>query len=240
MSESPSRPRPSSGINDPDLDPSNMEWNLGRAHNVCCMKRICYGCNYAARKRGMKGCPFCRTACPDNDADRLALIRARVAKKNPEAIFFLGQQYFFGDLGLQKDMRKAVELWTKAADLGSIEALFQLGCIQEDIQEDKARAAEFYEKAAMQGCVEARHNLGGCEGQKGNHDRAVRHLLISAKMGHEESVGNIRRVFMRGLATKEQYAEALKGYQDAVEEMKSHDRDEAKRLGYYKARVDLE
>ncbi|EJK51740.1 hypothetical protein THAOC_29064 [Thalassiosira oceanica] len=30
----PSRPRPSSGINDPDLDPSNMEWNLGRAHKV--------------------------------------------------------------------------------------------------------------------------------------------------------------------------------------------------------------
>ena len=32
---------------------------------------------------------------------------------------------------------------------------------------------------------------------------------------------------MQGNATKEQYAEALKGYQDAVEETKSHDRDEA-------------
>ena len=31
-----------------------------------------------------------------------------------------------------------------------------------------------------------------------------------------------------GVATKEQYAEALKGYQDAVEETKSHDRDKAK------------
>ena len=39
-------------------------------------------------------------------------------------------------------------------------------------------------------------------------------------------------MFMEGIATKEQYAEALKGYQDAVEEMKSHDRDEAERLGY--------
>ena len=39
----------------------------------------------------------------------------------------------------------------------------------------------------------------------------------------------------RGNATKEQYNQALKGYQDAVEEMNSHDRDEAKRevkLGY--------
>ena len=39
-------------------------------------------------------------------------------------------------------------------------------------------------------------------------------------------------MFMRGDATKAHYAEALKGYQDAVEEMKSHDRDEVKRLGY--------
>ena len=47
-------------------------------------------------------------------------------------------------------------------------------------------------------------------------------------MGHEKSVENIKEFFMNGAATKEQYTEALKGYQDAVEETKSHDRDEAK------------
>ena len=67
------------------------------------------------------------------------------------------------------------------------------------------------------------------EGNKGNDDRAVRHWLISAIMGHEKSVENIKQLFMRGLATKEQYTEALRGYQVAVEETKSHDRDEAKR-----------
>ena len=55
--------------------------------------------------------------------------------------------------------------------------------------------------------------------------------MISANMGHEKSVENIKEFFMNGAATKEQYTEALKGYQDAVEETKSHDRDEAKRLG---------
>ena len=35
---------------------------------------------------------------------------------------------------------------------------------------------------------------------------------------------------MGGYATKKQYAEALKGYQDAVEETKSNDRDEANEL----------
>ena len=37
-------------------------------------------------------------------------------------------------------------------------------------------------------------------------------------------------MFIDGEATKEQFAEALDGYQDAMEEMKSHDRDEEKRV----------
>ena len=54
--------------------------------------------------------------------------------------------------------------------------------------------------------------------------------MISANMGHRESVDIIKEFFMIGDATKEQYTEALKGYQDAVEETKSHDRDEAKKF----------
>ncbi|EJK76545.1 hypothetical protein THAOC_01686, partial [Thalassiosira oceanica] len=120
---------------------------------------------------------------------------------------------------------------TEAAELGSIQALFDLGDAYnhgEGVQQDVATAVEFYAKAAMQGHVSSRYNLGNHEGRKGNHDRAVRHWLISAKMGHKDSVQNMKRAFMTGVATKEQYAEALKGYQGAVEEMKSHDRDEAK------------
>ena len=56
----------------------------------------------------------------------------------------------------------------------------------------------------------------------------MRHYLVSAKMGYAFSVESIKKMFMRGAATKEQYAQALKGYQAAVEEMKSLDRDEAR------------
>ena len=202
--------------------------------NVCCMKKLCNGCLMAAKKRDMSGCPFCRTRYPDNDADALAMIQARVVKKDPEAIEFLGIKYYAGGLGLQKDVRKAVELWREAAELGSVEALYDLGVAYESgsgVQEDVARGIHFYMKAAMQGHVESRYNLGCYEGKKGDHDRALRHLLISAKMGDKDSVEVIKNMFMDGKATKEQYTEALRGYQDAMEGMKSHDRDEAKRFG---------
>ena len=116
------------------------------------------------------------------------------------------------------DMRKTVELWTEAAELGSIDALFHLGAVYHHgngVDVDMAKAAELYETAAMQGNVERRHNLGNHERRKGNHDRAARHWLISAKMGCEDSLKSIKMLFMAGNARKEQYAEALKGYQDA-------------------------
>ena len=206
--------------------------------NACCMKKICQGCDFAAKKRGMNDCAFCRTPYPDNDADRLSMLQARVEKKDPEAIHFLGLHYFHGMLRLQKDMRKAVELWEEAAELGSVGALYNLGFarhsgdgFQVDRQVDRTKAVHFWSKAAMQGHVESRYNLGVIERKENNHDRAVKHFLISAKMGDNDSFETIKEYFMTGDATKEQYAEALKGYQDAVEEMESHGRDEAKRLG---------
>ena len=117
--------------------------------NVCCMKTICDGCTVAAAKRGMFDCAFCRTPYPDNDADSLAMVRARVEKKDPDAIIFLGAKYFHGELGLRKDVRRAVELYTEAAELGSIDALLYLGDryrLGEGVQENKAKAAEYYEK----------------------------------------------------------------------------------------------
>ncbi|EJK52188.1 hypothetical protein THAOC_28570, partial [Thalassiosira oceanica] len=50
-------------------------------------------------------------------------------------------------------------------------------------------------------------------------------------MGHERSLNFIKEMFKEGYTTKTQYAEALIGYHDAMEEMKSPRREEAKRLG---------
>ena len=148
------------------------------------------------------------------------MIEARVQTKDPVAVNNLAERYSNGMLGLQQDERRAVELWTEAAELGSLKALCHLGDSYysgNGVQENKAKGILFYKKGAMQGHVESRHKLGCYEGQKGNFDRAVRHLLISAKMGDKKSVEAIKMVFMDGMATKEQYTEALKRYQDAVE-----------------------
>ena len=99
------------------------------------------------------------------------------------------------------------------------------------MEKDTAKAFRHYETAAMCGHVLARYNLGNAENRAGNHDLALQHWMIAATLGYENSLNSVKKMFVKGLATKADYAAALRGYQNAVEEMSSPDRDEAKALG---------
>ena len=203
--------------------------------NLCCLKMVCKGCILAAGMRGLSGCLFCRTPRPAGEASALAMIQKRVSKRDADAIYSLGQTYYLGDLGLTENVPRAIELFTEAAELGSMDAYYQLGVAHyfgDGVEEDKPRGIQHWQQAAVKGHVSSRHFLGITENHKGNSELAVQHWMISAKMGYEKSLIAIKDMFMKGCATKAQYAESLRGYGDAVEEMKSPQREEAKRLGF--------
>ena len=203
--------------------------------NACCMNAVCDGCRLAARQRGIyNSCPFCRTPFTKDEASQLVMIQKRVDKGDAVAIKVLGDQYYGGSLGLAKNVPRAIELWTEAAELGSLEAHGRLGLVYyhgDGVEEDKRRGIRHWQQGAMKGDVPSRHMLGVVEFNEGNYELAVQHLMISAKMGYEGSLNGIKDMFKDGHATKAQYAEALLGYRDAVEEMKSPQREEAKLLG---------
>lgn len=72
--------------------------------------------------------------------------------------FQLGRAY-----DADQNAAKAIEWYGRAAQLGSVSAMYNLGYIYESGQEvaqDFAKAAEFYGKAALAGDAEARRNLG--------------------------------------------------------------------------------
>ena len=117
--------------------------------------------------------------------------------------------------GFQRDMPKALELFDRAAELGVKEAHFQLGCaFDEDIDDwgidkDKARAVEHYEIAAKQGHAFSRFNLGTIEHDTGNNGLALKHWMISAKLGDADSIDKIKDMLSWGIASKSDYAEAF-------------------------------
>ncbi|EJK75528.1 hypothetical protein THAOC_02746 [Thalassiosira oceanica] len=206
---------------------------LQSAFRMCCMKEVCNGCVLATRKRGMWDCPFCRAPAPD-ESQVLAMIQKRVAAGDPVAIFNLGNRYHFGRYGLEKDVARAIELYERAAELGVTDAHYNLGTLYDegtDVEKDVDKAICHYETSAMGGHVFARFNLGCKEYNAGNHNLALQHWMISAKLGDDDSLNEVKSLFMNDLVTKADYAAALRGHQSAVEEMSSPDRAEAKALG---------
>jgi len=134
---------------------------------VCCMKLVCDGCCLAASKGGLgNNCPFCHTPSEESDRKSLQMIRKRVAAKDPEGIAYLGDLYYHGVGGLDRDMPRGIELWSEAAELGSDNALFNLGVAYYHglgAVQDRAKGIRSWEKAAMKGDARSRHNLGKVE-----------------------------------------------------------------------------
>ncbi|EJK61505.1 hypothetical protein THAOC_17993 [Thalassiosira oceanica] len=174
----------------------------------CCMKAVCNGCILAARKRGMLDCPFCRTSQPKTNIQALIMIQKRVDAGDPVAMFHLGAKHENARYGLEKDVMRAIELRGERHGQGS-----------------QALRGSSDERRCF-----PRYNLGCVEKDAGNHDLALQHRMISAAMGHDDSLTAVKTFLMAGLATKADYAAALRGFQMATDGMSSSNRDEAKAL----------
>merc|ERR1711862_897872 len=118
-----------------------------------------------------------------------------------EAVYHLGQYYRKGMCGVTKDIPRAIELFTEAARLGSMNAHCRLGLlynIGDAVERDLRTAVKHHEIAAKGGHPIARFVLAKIELDAGNYDRALKHLKISAKMGHEDSLNEIKMIFTHG------------------------------------------
>ena len=60
-----------------------------------------------------------------------------------------------------------------------------------------------------------------------NMDQAMKHFMIAACAGDDESLKEIQEGYMNGHVAKEDFAKALRAHKDAVDEMKSDQRDAA-------------
>ena len=206
--------------------------DTGSKYKVCCGKQICSGCIHAVRVRGNGAglCPFCRTPTPTSDKEMMKMVRKRVEVGDAEAIYGLGCLYDHGEYGLPRDDAKAFELWHKAGELGHAGAYFNIGNAYYNgrgVERDEKKTNHCYELAAMDGNTKARHNLGYSEQCAGNWDRATKHWLIAAGDGYNDSVKNIKQLYMDGHTTKEDYTKALLAYQAYLEEVRSEQRDQA-------------
>jgi hypothetical protein len=202
---------------------------------ACCFKRICNGCCYANAKREIRAglqqrCSFCREPLQKSKQEMDKYCMKRIKKHDPVAMTNMGATSY--DEG---DYENALKYWTRAAELGDAIAHFNLSCMYRDGRErfcvDKDKEKEVYhlEEAAMKGHPAARHNLGTVEAKNGSLHRARKHWIIGSNLGMHESLNALRQLYADGLASKEDFADALRAYQTAVNAAKSEDREIAEK-----------
>ena len=195
-------------------------------YQPCCGKILCTGCIYAAfQADNRRLCPFCRIPEANSEGEALLRIKKRAEANDAVAIHQLGGFYCIGENSIPQDYNKAIELWLRAGELGCAAAYDCVADMYDDWREKEAK--HYYELAAMAGWVRARHNLGSVEARAGNMERAMKHLMISAGAGFDDSLKGIRVLFMNGHATKDDFENALRAHKAAKDQMKSAQRDAA-------------
>jgi len=197
---------------------------------VCCCKVICNGCFHANQDRESKDklkqrCVFCREPLPDKQDEADEYINKRLKKKDPVAMTYMGRMH-----ADEEEYEKALEYYIKAADMGHADALHCLGALYYNgtgVEKDVKKAIPYLEKAAIGGQPGARIILANYEMNCGRERRAVEHIIINANLGCEESLQHVKTSYIRGICSKEDYAAALRGYQAAINEEKSAERQDA-------------
>jgi TPR repeat protein len=192
----------------------------------CCGKSICKGCVHSFCKSGnMKHCPYCKAEIlGKTDEEKVEEIMRRVEANDAGAIYALGNYYYHGNLGLLRDREKAIELYARAAELGSSQAHFDLGTDYD--AEGNSKKEKFHnEAAAMAGHETARCNLGCNEAQSGNMERAVKHWIIAASAGCYNAMNNMLVAFYKGLVSRDEIDSTLTAYNNSCAEMRSEARD---------------
>jgi len=205
--------------------------NAEMSYQACCGQTLCYGCiraAYMADNRQL--CPFCRTPEAALDEEIIKRIKKRAEGDDAVAIHLLGSSYFGGRDGLPQDVDKGMKLWLRAGELGYAVSYYNIAKAYHGgngVERDMEKAKHYYELGAMRGHASARHNLGAIEGNAGNIDRAVKHWMISARAGLDESLKEIQKGFMNGHVTKDEFEKALRAHKESKDEMKSDQREAA-------------
>ncbi len=146
----------------------------------------------ADMKRGQTlTCIFCRQEVAKRGTHEETM--KRVEANDPVALVHVGKN--FASKGEYAEVFRFC-----CADLGSGSAqqnLSVLYCEGKHLAANERRAIYHLEEAAIAGQPDARFNLGLLEWDEGCKERAVKHFIIVANLGDDESVQMLKHVYAR-------------------------------------------
>lgn len=173
-------------------------------------------------------------AVAKNEGDYAAALEdyQKAAEEGTEQLYVvsamksIGYLYQYGDsYGVEQDGAKAIEWFTKAADLGDLEAMNRIALIywrgEADVAQDVDAAIEWFTKAADLGDSDAMNYLGAMhhngDGVEEDFGVAMEWFRKAADLGHAQAMSNIAYMYRYGNGVAQDGAEAVEWYQKAAD-----------------------
>jgi len=173
---------------------------------TCCGKIMHMACSVDMSESNLNhtqkfSCTLCRSKNPsEGSKEDLARLNKWIKQGKAWSMKMLGDRYSEG-VGVNKNDKRAAELYTLAANLGDINAQFDLGYMYangQGVPEDCKRALELYTLAAEQGSMDAQFNIGGMYvqgmGVERSLNKAKQWLTKAANQGHKKAIEGLRRL----------------------------------------------
>jgi TPR repeat protein len=174
-------------------------------------------------------CAFCKAERKGRTEEKeVKEMLKRVEAKDASAMYHLAR-YYQRDGGLLQDRPKALELYARAAQLGSCRAHFSLGT-EYDRGGDLKKARFHYGAAAMAGHEAARYNLGYIKRKSGNVVRAMKHMRIAAYAGCYNGMNAIIVALRQRMVSRDEVDSIMTAYNNSCAEMRSEAKDKLIRM----------
>lgn len=146
-------------------------------------------------------------------------------ERQPEVHMVMAILYENG-LGVLKDIHKAINWYTKAADQEVAEAQYSLGELYDNpcyvIEDYKQKCFKWIRKAAEQGHVKAQYKLSFIyyygRGVHEDHKQAVKWCKKAAKQGYLPAQRNLAEEYSWGGALEKNFSKAAKWYEKAAKQ----------------------
>ena len=191
---------------------SRIESNI--MYQSCCKKRMCCACYWGSykviKKENAKNaekeeqemilhlCPFCREPETTTNEEEVKKLEAQAARNDPNAFMMLTTYHdILGVSEHTKDELGKVDVWIRAAEIGSANACGCIGNINDgdSLEDADDRESFFYRMGALRGDVVCRHIIGQVEYDKGNYELSIRHWKIAAEAGSQPSLDELKAIY---------------------------------------------
>ena len=150
--------------------------------------------------------------------ERLNELKIRAKNDDSNAMVHLGNLYYLGTGNkiFRQDLKKAVQWYQKATDLGNSEAMYNLGnCYQYgvSVEQNEKKALSLFELSVNNGLYEAAHKVGKLFENKKDFKKARRYYSISANSkGDKPSLKKIAKYNMEGIGGEKNLKKAFSFY----------------------------